>query len=387
MRGLQGSPVAVGSAVALVAGVLVVPAATGAAPVKGYSLKAGSYPFAVPVGPQGDAYSANLNGSSISRVSSSGVLSDPWGQVNSPRAMAVDDQGNVYAIAAGNVARFQPDGSAETGWAVLDPMAGATSIAIDVNRNVYTANQSQGSISKITPQGGVTQIWAALGAWPADIAVDGNGNLYTVNSSENSVSRVTPDGTVTTTWAKLAQSASPSAIAVDSANNVYTANVNNRTISRITSAGQVTRSWATLHPDSGPIDIAIDANDNVYTANNNDETVSRVTPTGVVTQSWAVLAEGSTPSGIAVAPDKVYVANAGNDTISEIPLVTSPASPSNVTVGLASASTVEIAWTPPLDTGGAALSGYVVRRYRDGGIAAEAAIPVSPNATNVSEGL
>lgn len=124
----------------------------------------------------------------------------------------------------------------------------------------------------------VTQSWAVLasGAGPRGIAIDASGNVYTANQSNNTVSKITPAGVVTQSWATLASGALPTAIVVDASGNVYTANYGNNTVSKITSAGVVTKSWAALASGANPKSIAITSGI-LYTANLSNNTVSKVT--------------------------------------------------------------------------------------------------------------
>ena len=82
-------------------------------------------------------------------------------------------------------------------------------------------------------------------------------NIYTANNGNNTVSKITSNGTVTQAWATLASGALPSAIAIDLSGIVYTAN-DNGTVSKITSSGTVTQAWATLASGANPAGIAID---------------------------------------------------------------------------------------------------------------------------------
>ncbi|MEI2784301.1 MAG: fibronectin type III domain-containing protein [Candidatus Nanopelagicales bacterium] len=368
---------------AVVAGVVAASAVGAATTVTDYRLASGAYPFAVAVDSVGNVYTANLGDGTVSKVTPEGVVTEAWAKVPMPRGIAVDSHDNVFtANAGGTVSKITAAGVVEQAWASL-PGAGPYSIAIDHNDTVYTANNSTNTISKITLNGTVTQVWATLASSPQDIAVDSQGNIYTADFDASAVSKVTPEGVLTAKWAALGSSNFPHAIAVDSSDNVYTANGwNNGTISKITPAGTLTRVWATLNQDARPVDIAVDTHDNVYTANYNNETVSRVTPAGAVNEAWATLAQGSTPSrGIAVGATSAFIANPGNDTISVIPLATPPAPPTALTALLSAPTSANLSWLAPVDTGGAPIDGYVVRRFRDRSGVPEATLTLRTDAT------
>jgi DNA-binding beta-propeller fold protein YncE len=112
-------------------------------------------------------------------------------------------------------------------------------------KNVYTLSKAAFFILLVafslpftTHAQTVTQSWAALasGAGPFGIAIDAAGNVYTANYSNRTVSKITSAGVVTQSWAALASTANPAVIAISATGNVYTANYGNSTVSKITGA-------------------------------------------------------------------------------------------------------------------------------------------------------
>ena len=81
-------------------------------------------------------------------------------------------------------------------WATLGASNIATSfIAMDASNNLYVTNYGNATISKITPNGTVTQVWATLAfnSHPYGIVIDASGNLYTANRNPtNTISKITP---------------------------------------------------------------------------------------------------------------------------------------------------------------------------------------------------
>ena len=265
-------------------------------------------------------------GNSINSVATSvATITQAWATLAGsawPYGIAIDGSGNLYTanFSDGTVSKITPSGTVTQAWATLASGTNPNGIAIDSSGNVYISNQYGNSVSKITSAGVVTQAWAtwASGAYPNAIAIDSSGNVYTSNNN-STVSKITPSGVLTYPWATLASGAYPNAIAIDSSGNVYTANFLNSTVSKITPSGTVTQAWATLSGSgANPTRIAIDSSGNVYTSNNNN-TVSKITPSGTVTQAWATLASGTNPTGIAIdSSGNVYTANEGNSTVSKI---------------------------------------------------------------------
>ncbi len=202
-------------------------------------------------------------------------------------------------------------------WAVLTYFDKPIEMAIDTSGNLYTANYGSSTVSKIDPNGTVTQVTLGNNAIPRDIVIDPSGNVYTANFGNDTVSKITSAGNVTQAWASL-PSRAPIAIALDASNNIYTAN-NNKTVSRILANGTaITQDWAYLATDAYPKDIIVDNSGNVYTVNQNN-TISKITPSGTVTQTWATLANNANPQNIVMdTSGNLYVANLGNNTVSKI---------------------------------------------------------------------
>jgi streptogramin lyase len=204
-------------------------------------------------------------------------------------------------------------------WATLANGTNPYDIAIDAAGNVYTTNNGNSTVSKITAAGIVTQTWATLanGASPYGIALDAAGNVYTANYGNNTVSKITAAGIVTQTWATIANDGRPYDIAIDASGNVYTANWGNNTVSKITAGGTITQEWASL--DGKPLCIAIDASGNVYTCNDLIGTVSKITANGILTQEWAYLEPRALPTAITVdASGNVYITDFNHYTINKI---------------------------------------------------------------------
>ena len=221
---------------------------------------------------------------------------------------------------------------------VTDPWAtlGASNIqtafiAMDASNNLYVTNKINSTISKITPNGTVTQAWATLetGSNPYGMTIDAAGNLYTVNRGTPgpyTVSKITPSldgssGTVIQTWASLGAEAY--SIAIDASGNLYVPYISNSKIAKIVPAnggatGNITNPWVTFPTGANPFSISFDASGNLYSANSNN-TISKITPTGTVTQAWATLAASSNPQFMVFDPTgNMFVSCWGTSTVSKI---------------------------------------------------------------------
>ena len=225
-----------------------------------------------------------------------------------PNGLVIDAAGNVYTAntTAGTVTKITPSGTSSTfGTTGKGPIG----IAVDSSGNVYTANSGDNTVTKITAEG-TSSTLGATGNKPIGITVDSSGNVYTTNYLDSTVTKITPAGVVST----LALTGEhPLGITADGSGNVYTANEKTNNVTKITAAGVA----STLGTTGGwPQGIALDGSNNVYTANWNTRNVSKITQAGV---SSILGRTGRRPIGIALdTSGNVYTSNNGSGDVSRI---------------------------------------------------------------------
>ncbi len=231
-------------------------------------------------GPDGYVYTNNFGGTTISRISPAGVVSQftDLGTGNQPRGLAFDSAGNLY-VGVGSSGAANGD--------VLD---------------------------RITPAGAVTQVATGF-TQPDGLAIDSSGNIYVANLGTGTardgttVDKVTPGGAVSTFVGGFTN---PVGVAFDAAGNLYVSDQNLGTISKVTSAGVVS-TFASGFAD--PEQLAFDAAGNLYVANANANDVAKVTPAGVVSTFAGAI---GSPLGLAFVKGDLFVTNGANNAVDRI---------------------------------------------------------------------
>ncbi len=303
---------------------------------------------------------------------------------NGPSGIAVDPNSIVYVSDTSNntIRMLTPMG---TNW-MVSTIGGTLGygggffqpkgIVADKSGKVYVAI-GDNTIRKLTPSrdqwmvSTIIEVPLYLHEGLAGIALDLEGNLYIADNDDNTIRRATPTATnwvVSTIAGKTGAYGStdgtnsaarfglgffynvgPTGVAVDATGNVYVADAYNNTIRRITPSGTnwvvSTIAGQTIYPGSAdgtkfearfnrPWGIAVDLNKNVYVTDTGNQTVRMLTRTGT---NWAVstiagkagssgsadgtnsAARFSGPVGIAVKADgNVYLADGDNQTIRKL---------------------------------------------------------------------
>jgi streptogramin lyase len=196
--------------------------------------------------------------------------------------------------------------------AAAKPAASVT----DAAGNLFTLNEGDNTISKITPAGTVTRVFSSLGAGvsPQGMTIDPLGNLYVSCAGTDSVTRVSPSGATIKYWSYDGVGSMPRGITSDAGGNVFVANYADSTIMKIAATGAVYPAFARLDPTDYTYGLATDASGNIYAADTATDRISKISATGAVTEAFAQLPKDAHPVYVAVdSHGDVYSANsAGN---------------------------------------------------------------------------
>ena len=231
--------------------------------------------------------------------------------LNGPTGLAFDAAGNLYVANSSNntVSKVTPAGVASTFATGINFVIG---LAFDSAGNLYAASFTGGTVTKITPAG-VTSTFLSGLSGPQYLAFDTSGNLYVVCQSGNSITEATPAGMTSTFVTGLS---TPIGVAFDATGNLYVDNQGTLNVNKVTPAGV-----SSVYVSSGlsnPQGMVFDSSGNLYIANAGaaPNTILQVTPAGVATTFLSGL---NYPTGMAFdAAGTLYIANNGTNSVVKV---------------------------------------------------------------------
>jgi YVTN family beta-propeller protein len=316
-----------------------------------------------------------------------------------PSAVAVDDNADTVYVAnsasstvsvidlatcfAGNTSGCTPVATATVG-------GGPADVAVDGN-TVYVANSGSGTVSVINAgtcsgdnQSSCNPVaTVTVGGSPQGLAVDtATGTLYVTDFESGAVSVI--DGATCdavnqsncTAVASVSVGNGPEGVAVEATTNtIYVANSGSGTVSLIDGAScdaadqSNCTSVASLSVGRSPGGVAVDTtSDTIYVANLGSGTVSVIDGAtcnalqGGCDSAPRTVTVGSEPASVGIepatssAPDSVYVANSGSNTVS---IFGQPSPPNAVSASLDKGTTT-VSWSAPASDGQLAVTTYEV---------------------------
>ncbi len=192
-------------------------------------------------------------------------------------------------------------------------LSSATAMARDASGNLLVANQSDGRILRVTPNGEVSIYYTiASNKSPniKDMTVDAQGNVWLANNN-NKVWKISP--ALEFSEIVLTQLSSLLALDVDAAGDLYFTGTatggETRLVKRVASTATETVLWR--NGLSGPMGMTQAGNGDLVVANNTDGSVVRINR---LSGAMSVLATGlDRPTGITMGPDgDFYVTTASS---------------------------------------------------------------------------
>ena len=249
---------------------------------------------------------------------------------------------------------------------------GPYGIAADAN-DAWVTNSGSGTVSKVDATTHQDLADIPVGVAPVAVA-DRNGTVWVVNAGSNTVSEISASSTVV--MATFPTGNGPSAITVDD-QHVWITNQGDNTVSELDAA--TGNLIATIPVGQSPQGVSSDGVD-VWVSNFNDGSVTEidaashmvVATLGAQAGAFGIFADGTNVWVANYFANSITQINVGSGTASAsgVNLATPAVAPSPVTM-IVTTPYVEgqatISWSPPVDNGGAVVTGYTVTASPGGG--------------------
>ena len=266
---------------------------------------AGSSPYGIAAGPDGNLWFTENTGSRIGRITTGGVVTEfPIPAASSSRgAITSGSDGRLWftEVQVNKIGRISTTGVVAE-FLVPTAFAAPIGIASGPDGNLWFAENGGNKIGRITTAGVITEFpIPTASSFPYGIAAGPDGNLWFTenNTSANKIGRITTAGVVTEFTIPTAGSR-PQSIAAGPDGNLWFTESGANQIGRITTAGVVTE-FPVPTAGSAPYGIVAGSDGNLWFTELNAAKIGRITTAGVIT-------EFPTPAGsgaynVAAGPD------------------------------------------------------------------------------------
>jgi virginiamycin B lyase len=289
---------------------------------------AGSWPYLIATGGDGNLWFAEDHGNKIASMSSAGVVSVEL-QVptanSQPAGVAVGADGNVWftEFNADKIGRVNSDNSI-TEFPLPGPGRGPLAIVSGPDGNLwfteYLLNADR--VGRITTNGVVTEFTVpTAGSQPCYITAGPDGNVWFTEQSKNKIGRVTPDGVVTEFGLPNANSYPTGITAGQDGRLWFTEEASGANkLGRISTAGAVTEIPIPTD-NSGANAITTGPDGKLWFTESNANKVGSYEPLTGSFAEFGALTANSQPEGIAAGPDgNVWFTELGAGKIGQVVL-------------------------------------------------------------------
>ncbi len=273
----------------------------------------------------------------------------------SPSRLALDSQGNLYAVDAGNdrILKYDRDGKFLTQWGshgngdsqfnfgitilaatgYTETVAGG-GVAIDMEGNIYVADTINARIQKFDRSGKFLLKWGSAGDGAGQfghlvgVAVDGQGNVYTAEDNPHPrVQKFDSNGQFLLQWktrpSDKGSSVLPNDIAIDHQDLIYLLDLGSGIVQTFDRNGRLISNWTpscgNRNVITGLTSMAFDSSDNLYAADYMSGRICLFDRNGQFVTQWNDATVGQSfgvVQGIAVdSQGNVYVAEANMNRI------------------------------------------------------------------------
>lgn len=256
------------------------------------------------------------------------------GQFAYPRALTLDQKGDVYVIdKSGRVQKFTREGQFLLKWELPEYANGKPDGAcVDDEGNVLIADTHYSRVLCYSPAGKLLWKLGSYGSgagdfvFPTGVGLDADRSIYVCEYGHTDrVQKFDSRHRFLAEWGSHGEGAGqfqrPMSLALSSRGEVFVADSCNHRLEVFSRAGKLLRSFGSVGSGLGqlrfPNDVALDAQDNVYVCEYGNHRVQKFTPAGEPLCVWG--SPGSQPGqfsgpwGVAVdAEGLVYIADTGN---------------------------------------------------------------------------
>jgi DNA-binding beta-propeller fold protein YncE len=179
-----------------------------------------------------------------------------------------DDRVLVYAPDGALLEKWGSGGGNGSSGSGAGEFESPRALAIGPEGDVFVADFGNNRIEKFTPNGAFLTQWGIRGGrngrfrGPTGVAVDGRGQVYVVDNGDNRVEMFDSDGRYLAKWGVrgtgVGEFSQPTAIAVDCAGAVYVADTNNNRVERFNMNAPAPTPGGCAAPGSWPppLDVA-----------------------------------------------------------------------------------------------------------------------------------
>jgi streptogramin lyase len=288
-----------------------------AAQVSEFALPAGSAPFGITAGPDGNVWFTDTSTGKAGKITSTGTVTEYATEKDEPEGITTGPDGNLWFVehSIRHVNHMTTSG-ALTVYTLTRTGTYNVGIATGPDGNLWFTESESGYIAKITTKNEVLGEYALpAGSKPYGIVVGPDKNLWFTEYGTNKIGKITTSGTITEY--ALPTGSHPYNITAGSDGNLWFSDYGSSKIGKITIGGTITEY--ALASGSEPRGITSGPEGNLWFTDYGSSKIGKITTTGTITEY--ALASGSKPNAITTGPDgNMWFANYGTSKIGKISL-------------------------------------------------------------------
>ena len=269
--------------------------------------KADSQPIGIALGPDGNMWFTEYQGSRVGRVTPDGKVDD-WSTGSGisaaagPLQIAAGPDGNLWFTEdkLQRIGRITPTAQPTATEFPLNPQSGSPNgIAAGPDGNLWFTQSDR--VGRITPSGSLKEFTQGISAMSGlgGITAGPDGNLWFTESRGRRIGSITPAGVVTEFSAGISPDGAPSQIALGPDGNLWFTEVFPSRIGRITTSGVITEFSDGITP--GLLGAIVAGPDGNMWFSNATGVIARISMSGAVTEF--PVGDGTYPTGIATGSD------------------------------------------------------------------------------------